>query len=340
MISVHVQIRVKTLLTNRPKPNRVCATVFKKNLNLHITFTSYYSSYLICLESQACCGNLWPHIITRLALTCVRFQNFHQTNAKLHQKPHTAISFLFFFFFKKHVRSWSFGTRKNHDCQHVWRHHLNEPRLTLDCHKCLHALKTRDGRGSLSWLYRTIKSIEQKLWETAVGAHGLCFLLAFAWMWGLGVDLMQAIVSTSSAAWVMAFWKQAVFCSGLLGSRVGCHGTASPFWLIGGEGGGAAGRRRRRRRRGVKPVATTAVCYQQEASHSGFVLIRREQREAQLQLPSLLPLMRRRREEGQSLSISQTSIPLARTHKHTHTNTHSTSQPPHFSKHYFPSSHS
>lgn len=33
------------------------------------------------------------------------------------------------------------------------------------------------------------------------------------------------------------------------------------FWLIGGEGGGVGG--------GVKPAATTAVCYQQEASHSG-----------------------------------------------------------------------
>lgn len=96
-------------------------------------------------------------------------------------------------------------------------------------------------KGSFSWLYQSIKLIEQKLWETAVGAQGLCFLLPFGWMWGLGVDLMQPIVSTSSAAWVMAFWKQAVFCSGLLGSRVGCHGTASPFWLIGWEGGGAGG---------------------------------------------------------------------------------------------------
>ena len=229
-----------------------------------------------------------------------------------------------FFKKKKKCQELKFWHKENPDCQHVWRHYLNEPRLTLDCHKCLHAPKTQDGRGSLSWLYRTIKSIEQKLWETAVGAHGLCFLLAFGWMWGLGVDLMQAIVSTSSAAWVMAFWKQAVFCSGLLGSRVGCHDTASPFWLIGGEGGGAAGRRRRRRRRrrrGVKPVATTAVCYQQEASRSGFVLIRREQREAQLQLPSLLPLTRLRREEGQSLFISQTSMSLAQTHTHTHKHT-------------------
>lgn len=125
--------------------------------------------------------------------------------------------------------------------QRVLRHYLDEPEFTLNCHKCLHMLKLQDGNGSFSWLYRTIKSMGQKLWETAVSAQGLCFLLGFGWMWGLGVDLMQPIVSTSSAAWVMAFWKQAVFCSGLLGSRVGCHCTASPLWLMGGEGGGTVG---------------------------------------------------------------------------------------------------
>lgn len=67
----------------------------------------------------------------------------------------------------------------------------------------------------------------------------------------------------------------------------------------------------------MKPVATTAVCYQQEASHSGFVLIRREQREAQLQLLSLLPLTRRSREEGQSLSMLNIYATGSDTHKHT-----------------------
>lgn len=57
----------------------------------------------------------------------------------------------------------------------------------------------------------------------------------------LGVDLMQPIVSTSSAAWVMASWKQELFCSDLLGSRVGCRGTASPLWLIGEKGGEKGG---------------------------------------------------------------------------------------------------
>lgn len=114
-----------------------------------------------------------------------------------------------------------------------------EPLFALICHKD-HVLMTQDGKANVPGFYQTVKSIEQQ-WETAVGARGLCFLLAFGWMQALGVDPMQAIVSTSSAAWVMAFWKQALFCSGHHGSRVGCHGTASPFSLTGGEGGGAAG---------------------------------------------------------------------------------------------------
>ncbi len=143
--------------------------------------------------------------------------------------------------------------------------YLNEPQLTLHCHKCLHVLKMQDGRGSFSWFYQTIKSIKQKLWETAVPAQGLCFLLAFGWMWGLGVDLMQAIVSTSSAVWVMAFWKQAVFCSGLLGSRVGCHGTASP--LVDRR----SGRRCRRRRRewNLSPPPLSVISRRQVALAQG-----------------------------------------------------------------------
>lgn len=121
------------------------------------------------------------------------------------------------------------------------------------CYSC------KTGEANFPCLDQSVESVEQKVWETAVAAQSLCFLRAFAWMWDWGVRLMKAIVSTSSAAWVMAFGKQAVFCCGLPGTGAGCHGTASPPWLIGEERGG-----------GAKPAAAaaTAVSYQWEASHS------------------------------------------------------------------------
>lgn len=61
------------------------------------------------------------------------------------------------------------------------------------------------------------------------------------WMHGWGVRPMKPIVFTSSAAWVMAFGKQAVFCCGLLhGSGAGMPRRRFPS---------LADRRWRRRRR-------------------------------------------------------------------------------------------
>lgn len=91
------------------------------------------------------------------------------------------------------------------------------------------------------------------IWASAVSACSLYFLLVCG-LWV--IHLIQAIVSTSTAA----FWKQAFFCSGHLGSKVGCHGTAAPVL-----GARMTGRRRMTMRR--KHVAAKAVC-NQETNHS------------------------------------------------------------------------
>lgn len=90
----------------------------------------------------------------------------------------------------------------------------------------------------------------------------------------------------------------------------------------------------------LKPVATTAVCYQQEVgvnANSACVRIC-----DQRQLLLLLPLIRRRREKGRGLLISQT---LRLPHALSQPASQPARQPasrhpcPHHSKHYFLSSH-
>lgn len=87
------------------------------------------------------------------------------------------------------------------------------------------------------WLSQTVTLIGTKSVREWWRRAGLMFPGSFGWMWALGVDLLKPIVSTSSAASVMSFWKQAGFCCGLLRSRVGCRDTASPP-LVDRMGGG------------------------------------------------------------------------------------------------------
>lgn len=87
--------------------------------------------------------------------------------------------------------------------------------LELSYHMFLHTLKMW-GKACCCQAKKSFGTETVRDWCCV---QGLCFLVAFGWMWGLAVDLMQPIVSTSSAAKVMASWKQAGFCCGLLCSN-------------------------------------------------------------------------------------------------------------------------